>query len=241
MPHSSDTNTIPRKVQARNRLLSMGQVCKVAMEEEEVTFPIEVLKEEKEERGYLVGSWTNTLITLNKVPSNVGIAEAYARMTDRVHSDWKHFDGLSPEWKSFTFTGKNFLDWVLVYDDDEGLTGTLTVKIEVPEEMLYTVDDSVEGIESEEVKRFCKDHGLEKTIYSYINIVCDVFKNATRIIVSLTSDPEIENRKKIKLNISIKSDIETVSNLDEELFKTIDANIPDRDNDYFVEVYDLIE
>jgi hypothetical protein len=220
----------------------MGQVCKVAMEEEEVTFPIEVLKEEKEERGYLVGSWTNTLITLNKVPSNVGIAEAYARMTDRVHSDWKHFDGLSPEWKSFTFTGKNFLDWVLIYDG-EGLTGTLTVKIEVPEEMLYTVDDSVEGIESEEVKRFCKEHGLEETIYNYTDIVCDVFKNATRITVSLTSDPEIENREKIKLNISFKSDsdIETILKLDKELFKSISNAIPSKENDYFVKVYDIVE
>ena len=145
MPHSSDTNTIPRKVQARNRLLSMGQVCKVAMEEEEVTCPIEVLKEEKEERGYLVGNWTNTLITLNEVPSNVGIAEAYARMTDRVRSDWERFDELGPEWK--LFTGTNFLKCVLIYDG-EGLTGTVTVKIEVPEKISYTVDDRVEGIES---------------------------------------------------------------------------------------------
>lgn len=239
MPHSSDTNTIPRKVQARNRLLGMDQVCKVAMEEEEVTCPIEVLKEEKEERGYLVGSWTNTLITLNEVPSNVGIAEAYARMTDRVRSDWERFDELGPEWKSFT--GKNFLECVLIYDG-EGLTGTVTVKIEVPEKISYTVDDRVEGIESEEIKRFCLEHGLEETIYSYTNIVCDVFKNAIRITVSLTSDPEIENREKIKLNISFKSDsdIETILKLDKELFKAINAVISARDNDYFVKTYDLI-
>ena len=238
MPHSSDTNTIPRKVQVRNRLLGIDQVCKVAMEEEEVTCPIEVLKEEKEERGYLVGNWTNTLITLNEVPSNVGIAEAYARMTDRVRSDWERFDELGPEWK--LFTGTNFLKCVLIYDG-EGLTGTVTVKIEVPEKTSYTVDDRVEGIESEEVKRFCSEHGLEDTIYNYTNIICNVFKNVTRITLSIVSDPEIEDMEKIKLNISIKEDIETMLRLDEEAFMAINDIILEKHQDYFVKTYEIVE
>jgi hypothetical protein len=117
----------------------------------------------------------------------------------------------------------------------------ISVKNKAPKKASYTVDDIVEGIGSGEVKRFCEEHGLEETIYDYTDIVCDVFKNATRITLSLTSDPEIEGRKMIKINISTKSDIETVLKLDEELFKMIDNNIPDRDNEYFVKTYDLIE
>ncbi|KHE93931.1 MAG: hypothetical protein K8F52_04975 [Candidatus Scalindua rubra] len=226
MPTSTDTDRIiPSNVLVRNRFFNTDQVCEIAVGEEEETYSIERLKEERE---YFIGGNTSTLITLKDIPSRINIAEAYANVTR----------GLSLEWKCFT--GNILLDWVTGCESED-LTRSISVGIEFPKKVAYTVDDRVECVESEEVKRFCKEHGLEKTIYSYSKIVCDVFKNVARITFSIASDPEIEEREKIKLNICLKEDIDTILKLDEELFKAIEDGISDKDKDYFVTTYEIIE
>ena len=68
-----------------------------------------------------------------------------------------------------------------------------------------------------------------------------MFKNVTRITLSIVSDPEIEDMEKIKLNISIKEDIETMLRLDEEAFMAINDIILEKHQDYFVKTYEIVE
>ena len=225
-----NTNTIPDAIPPANPWLSTSTVLKI-QKEKEVTDPLTY------HMGRIEAN-TSVLICLpEELPEELGkinIAEAYTSAIAYITT----IQDLSIDFKRFI--GNNVLDWAIAYNSDNW-TRSILANIEIPTETSRILDDRVDIIEPDKVRRFCKEHGLEESFHIYIDKVCRLFQEANQITISLTSDPEIEEIKKIKINISIKSDIETVLNLDEELFKTIDANIPDSDNDYFVTTYDLIE
>lgn len=103
--------------------------------------------------------------------------------------------------------------------------------------------DKVKIFNTDEINRFCEEYGIKEAFHIYVNETCRVFEDATLITISLTSDPEIENREKINLNISFKSnsDFETIMKLDKELFWSINSAIPGKENNYFVKTYDIVE
>jgi hypothetical protein len=225
-----NTNTIPDTIPPATAWLSTSTALKIQKEKEEtdpLTYPM----------GRIEANTSVLICPPEEVPEElrrINIAEAYTAAIVYITA----IQDLSIDFKRFI--GNNVLDWAIAYNSDD-LTRSILANIEIPTETSRILDDRVDIIEPDKVRRFCEEHGLEEAFNTYIDEISRVFQKANRITISLASDPEIEERKKIKLAISIKSDIETVSNLDEELFKTIDANIPDRDSDYFVEVYDLIE
>jgi len=195
MQHSSDTNTIPRKVQARNRLFDMDQVCKVEIEEE-ITCPIDALKEEKEEGWNLAEVDTSTFITLKNVPPRVSTAEAYINVTH----------GLSPEWKYFI--GNNLLDWITVYESED-LTRPISVEIKFPKKISYTADVRVESIESDEVKGFCEEHDLLQYLISVIDMVREFFPTIQELSLEKEEDPE-SGEEWIVIDINVRGGIEEV-------------------------------
>jgi len=218
--------TIPSDVQVRNRLLNIDQIREVAVREEEKTYPIRNLKGGEIE--FSVEGNTCTFMTLKNVPPRVNTAEAYINV---IH-------GLRPELESSV--GNNLLAWAVVCESED-LTRSIIAEIKFPKKVSNRVDVRVKGIESDEVKRFCKEHELGDAICDYTGIVCDVLTNATRIKISLSSDPEIGNREKIRFSISFESNsnVEAILELDEKLSDTINATISTRDSDYFVKTYDL--
>lgn len=196
MANSIDTDRIiPSKVQARNRLLNIDQVCEVAVEEEEKTYPIESLEEE---RGYFIEVNTNTLLTLKNASSIVIVntAEAYTNVTH----------GLSSEWKSFT--GNMLLVCATLYESKDWIRH-VSVEIKVPKKVSYTVDDRVEGIESEEVKRFCEEHGLMQYLISAIDIVRKCFPTIQELFLEKEEDPE-SGEEWIVIDITVGGEIEEV-------------------------------
>lgn len=92
-----------------------------------------------------------------------------------------------------------------------------------------------------EVDKFCKEHGLERTLKAYINVACHIFKDASEITLSLSKDPEIENYVKVCFKIKINTDIQSLLQMDKEFFKAIESVIPDNEKDFFVKIYELIE
>src|SRR3990170_42486 len=92
-----------------------------------------------------------------------------------------------------------------------------------------------------EVDEFCKKFGLERALQSYVNLVCKIFKDASEIILSLSEDPEMENYIKVCFNIKIKTDIQSLLQMDKEFFWAIESVIPDNEKDFFVKTYELIE
>jgi len=93
---------------------------------------------------------------------------------------------------------------------------------------------------NEEFEEFYKKYGLEKPLQAYINIASCTFKGAS-IFLSLAPDPEIENYTKILLDIKIKTDIDSLIQMDKEFYKSIDALVTDHEKNFFVVTYEVIE
>jgi len=105
----------------------------------------------------------------------------------------------------------------------------------------YELEEPCSIKSSPEIENFCKDHGLERALKTYKNVVCRIFKNASKIIFSLSEDPEIENYIKVCLNIKIKADVQSLIQIDREFFKVIDSLIPEKERDFFVKTFEIIE
>lgn len=89
------------------------------------------------------------------------------------------------------------------------------------------------------VDKFCKEHGLERALKTYKNILCSIFKDASVIVPSLSEDPEIENQVKISFDIKIKSDIHSLLQMDKDFFEAVNSVIPDNEKDFFVKTYSI--
>lgn len=92
-----------------------------------------------------------------------------------------------------------------------------------------------------EINEFCKEFGLERALRSYINLVCKIFKDASEITLYLSEDPEIENYIRVYFNIKIKTDVQSLLQMDKEFFKAIESGISDNEKNFFVKTYDIIE
>lgn len=88
------------------------------------------------------------------------------------------------------------------------------------------------------VNKFCIENNLEQTLENYTSIACRIFRGA-EITLSLSSDPEIENNDKIKLNIKMDIDFDGLISLDEKFHKAIDVLVSEQDRDFFVKTYEL--
>lgn len=89
-----------------------------------------------------------------------------------------------------------------------------------------------------EISAFCKKHGLEQSLENYVGVACRIFSDA-KITLSIATDPEIEDVVKIKLNIDIESDFDSLFDLDNKFFEAVSIVVPEKDRDYFVKSYRL--
>lgn len=105
----------------------------------------------------------------------------------------------------------------------------------------YELKELCSVISSPEVENFCRKHGLERALKSYIKVACRIFKDASEITMVLSEDPEIENYIKVCFNIKIKADTPSLLAMDKEFFRTIDSIITDYEKDFFVKTYEIIE
>ncbi|MEW6215493.1 MAG: hypothetical protein AB1478_09895 [Nitrospirota bacterium] len=105
----------------------------------------------------------------------------------------------------------------------------------------YELKELCALISPPEVESFCKEHGIERALKTYIKVAYRIFKDASEITLVLSEDPEIENYIKVCFNIKIKADIQFLLQMDREFFEAINSIIPDNERNFFVKTYEIIE
>lgn len=222
------THTIPNTIPVNDRLLGIDQFCKVESGEDTRAI-IGSLREEGDAFSPFredPKKNTHVMLCLYTAPCyEIHIADAYANVTE----------GLNSEMSKMMWD--NLVDWATACDSDNQ---TRSIPFEIaPRGVFSTVDSGVNGIESEEVKIFCEEHGLLQYLQSTIDLVEECFPSIQCLFLEKEEDPE-SDEEWITIDITVKGDIEGILDNYDNYITMFVSEIPWPEREKIILIYNIL-